>query len=68
MILTLVFVFGSNGNDRVLNVFIFINFRLIFSLVKVRRIVILVSDSNPNILGNCTVKIGKQMKIDGIRT
>lgn len=65
MILTLVFVFGSYSDDRVLNVFIFIDFGLVFSLVKVRRIVILVTYSNPDVLGNCGGR--KEDRIDELR-
>ena len=53
VILTLILVFGRNRDDCVLNVFILIHFRLIFGLIKVGWIVILVTNSNSNVLGNC---------------
>lgn len=65
MILTLVFVFGSYCDDRVLNVFIFVDFSLVFSLVKVRWIVILVPYSNPDVLGNCREE--EKERIDELR-
>ena len=47
-----VLILGSYGDDSVLDILIFIDLRLILCLIKVRRVVVLVSNSNSNVLGD----------------
>lgn len=51
--LTFIVILGGDSEYGVLDVFVFINLRLVQSLVKVGWIVILVSDSNSDEFGNC---------------
>lgn len=55
-ILTFILIFSRNCNNSVLNVFILVHFRLIFSLIEIGWIIILVTNSNSNVLGNCREK------------
>lgn len=50
-VLTFIVIFGGDGKDGVLNIFIFVDFRFIKSFVKVRGIVILICDANTDELG-----------------
>lgn len=48
MKLTLVEIFGCDGEDRVLDIFVLVHFGLVVRLVKVRRVVVLVGDADTN--------------------
>lgn len=55
-------ILGGDGEDGVLNIFIFVHFRLIEGFVEVRRIVILISDANTNKLGHWNRKKNHKLK------
>lgn len=52
--LTFIKILGCDGENRVLDIFILINFSFVVSLVKIWRIVVLVGDADTNKFGNCT--------------
>lgn len=51
-VLTLIVIFGGDGENGVLDVFILVHFRLVEGLVKVRRVVIFISDAYADELGH----------------
>lgn len=51
--LTFIVILGGDGEHRVLDVFVLINLCFVERLVEVRWVVVLVSDSNANKLGDC---------------
>ena len=53
MELTLVEVLGGDGEHRVLDVLVLLHLGLVECLVEVRRVVVLVGDSDADELGNC---------------
>lgn len=53
LILTLIVILGGDGEDRVLDVLVFVNLCFVEGLVEVRWIVILVGNSNTDEFGNC---------------
>jgi len=51
-----VLILGSYCDDSVLDILVFIDLCLILCLIKVGRVVVLVSNSNSNVLGDCKEK------------
>ena len=52
MVLTLIMIIGSHGEDSVLDVLVLVHLSLVQHLVKVGRIVILVCDPDTDELGH----------------
>lgn len=52
-VLTLIVILGGDGEYGVLNIFIFVDLRLVQGLVEVRWIVILVGNSDTDEFSNC---------------
>jgi hypothetical protein len=46
--LTFIVIFGGDGKNRVLNVLVFIDLCFIKGFVKVRRVVVLIGNTNAN--------------------
>lgn len=46
--LTLVEIFGGDGEHRVLDIFVLVHFGLVVGLVEIGRIVVLIGDSDAN--------------------
>lgn len=51
--LTFVEIFSVDGEHRVLYVLVLLHFGFVEHLVKVRRVVVLIGDSDADELGNC---------------
>lgn len=62
-ILTLIVIFGGDGEYRMLNVFIFIYLRFIKGLVEVRRIIVFVGDANSDEFGDCNKIVQRQREL-----
>lgn len=65
VVLTLVVIFGGDGEHSVLDVFILVHFGLVQRLVEVRGIIILVCNADPNKLSHWNIKT-KQVKNEKI--
>jgi len=68
LVLTFIVILGGDSKDGVLNILIFIHFRLVECLVEVRWVVILVSDADPDELCDWKKKerneLGKRLTKD----